>query len=95
MSNKNEEYRKTLAENIKYFRKYNCLTQEELAEKIGIETLSLAKIESLSPKTQRLPGMILLFKMSEVLDIPLSLFFTKINNDDELKSLKKLLALKS
>ncbi len=40
------DLRKPLGSKIKYFRKQKGLTQEQLAEKIGIETNTLSNIET-------------------------------------------------
>lgn len=40
------DLRKPLGNKIKYFRKQKGLTQEQLAEKIGIETNTLSNIET-------------------------------------------------
>lgn len=81
-----EKYKKILAKNVKKFRKLRELTQQELADKLNIGIGSLAKIESTSSKTHRFPSLPLLLKISEVLEIPIPLFF--IDNVKDINELK-------
>lgn len=81
-----KKYKKLLATNIQRFRQLRGLTQEKLADSLNIGIGSLAKIESTSLKTQRLPSISLLLKISTILEIPLPLFF--IDNEKEINDLK-------
>lgn len=61
-----------LAKNIKYFRKQKGLSQNQLAELLGISREHLAKIET----SKRCISLKLLFKLADVLDITLQELFT-------------------
>lgn len=61
-----------LAQNIKKFRKQKDLSQNQLAELLGISREHLAKIET----TKRCISLKLLFKLSDVLDVTLQELFT-------------------
>lgn len=61
-----------LAKNIKKFRKQKDLSQNQLAELLGISREHLAKLET----TKRCISLKLLFKLSEVLNIDLKDLFT-------------------
>ena len=63
---------KLLANNIKKYRKQKGLSQNELAECLGISREHLAKIET----TKRCMSLKLLFKLSEILDILMRDLFT-------------------
>ena len=65
------ENKKLLGSRIKDIRKLKKLTQEQLAELIGIETGSLSSIES----GRHFPSLITLEKISKTLDVKLSAFF--------------------
>ena len=58
---------------VQYYRKLRNMTQEAFADKVGISWSYLAKIES--PTRVFGVSMETLFKMSDVLDIPVSKFF--------------------
>lgn len=49
--------------NIKRWRKYQGLTQEELAEAVGVSPETISRLEN----SKRLPSIRLAFKISEVL----------------------------
>lgn len=63
--------RKMLGQRIKEVRKSKSLTQEKLAEIIGIETGSLSAIES----GRHFPSLITLEKISIYFDVELHIFF--------------------
>lgn len=63
--------KKLLGQKIKDFRKQNGLTQEKLAELIGIETGSLSAIES----GRHFPSLLTLEKIAETLHIKLKALF--------------------
>ncbi len=56
-----------LGYNIAYYRKHMGLTQEQLAERVGISRQHLGAIEA--PKLCRAMSMELLFNMAQVLEI--------------------------
>lgn len=69
-----EEYRdlyRNLGLNIAYYRKKRGMTQEALAEKIGIDQTHMSKIEVASVGV----SLDTLFKLSKALDIPPNQFF--------------------
>lgn len=76
--------KKMLGKRIKAVRKLKGLTQEKLAEIIGLETGSLSAIES----GRHFPSIITLEKIAECFDVQLQTFFdfTSKLSDDELKS---------
>ncbi len=65
------ENKKLLGSRIKEIRKSNKLTQEQLAELIGIETGSLSSIES----GRHFPSLLTLEKIAAVLNVKLKAFF--------------------
>lgn len=75
--------KKLLGQRIKEVRKAKGLTQEKLAEIIGIETGSLSAIES----GRHFPSLITLEKIATHFDIPLQVFFdfSRGFNYEELK----------
>lgn len=56
---------KKLGKNIKYFRKERELTQEELAEKVGVSLEFIGRIEIATSK----PSLDTLFKIAKALNI--------------------------
>ena len=58
---------------VQYFRKLKGLTQEALADKLGLSWSYVAKIES--PARAFGVSMETLFKISDVLDVPVSKLF--------------------
>lgn len=63
--------KKLLGKRIKGFRKSKNITQEKLAEMIGIETGSLSAIES----GRHFPSLVTLEKIAKVLNTEISLLF--------------------
>ena len=59
-----------LGYNIAYYRKHAGLTQEQLAERVGISRQHLGAIEA--PNLVRPISLELLFNIADVLDIPAS-----------------------
>lgn len=57
-----------LGYNIAYYRKHTGLTQEQLAERVGISRQHLGAIEA--PNLVRPISLELLFNIADVLDIP-------------------------
>lgn len=71
-------------ENIKYLRKQKGLTQEQLAEKIGIKRSLLGAYE----EGRAEPGLNYLIKMSKIFDIPVdNLIGDDVSNPERLKEL--------
>lgn len=60
-----------LGEQLRYLRKEQNLTQEELAEKIGVHPTYIGKIEGGKSN----PSTIMLFKLSRALKVKLSKVF--------------------
>lgn len=58
---------------VQYYRKLKGLTQEALADKVGISWSHLAKVES--PTRAFGVSMETMFKIADVLDIPVSKLF--------------------
>ena len=58
---------------VQYYRKLKGLTQEALADKLGLSWSYVAKIES--PARAFGVSMETLFKISDVLDVPVSKLF--------------------
>lgn len=67
MSQKHTEYYKIIGQTIKKYRKQKALTQEQLADKIGISISYLTKIEA--PNCDQPFSLEVLLDISEVLDI--------------------------
>lgn len=65
------ELKKQLGENIKKYRKINKLTQEKLAEKVGVEIISISSIET----GRYFPTPENLVKISQALNVKLSDLF--------------------
>lgn len=62
-----------LGYNISYYRKRKGMTQEQLAEKLGISRQHMGAIEA--PNLQRPPSMELLFNIANVLEVEPYKFF--------------------
>lgn len=65
------ELKKELGKNIKKYRKLNNMTQEVLAEKIGVEVISISFMET----GKYFPAPNNLIKISEALNVSLSDLF--------------------
>ncbi len=86
------EFSKLIGSRIKYFRNLRSMTQAELAEKIGIESSTLAHIEigKNLPSTSRLP------KIAQALEIEIFQLFIKneVKTDSEtIEAINKLLKI--
>ncbi len=80
------ELKKQLGENIKNYRKINKLTQEKLAEKVGVEIISISSIET----GRYFPTPENLVKISEALNVKLADLFEfrdKLNSEDYLEEI--------
>ncbi|MDE6138982.1 MAG: helix-turn-helix domain-containing protein [Candidatus Gastranaerophilales bacterium] len=78
--------KKYIAKKIKEYRKKNGLTQAELAEKIGIGTKQISRIEI----AEFYPSLNTFFKIVETLNMDLNDFITKTPNEKN-KIRKKLI----
>ena len=58
---------------IAYYRRQRGMTQEQLAEAIGMSAVFLSHVEA--PGTDRTVSLGTLFAIAEVLDVPVSKFF--------------------
>ena len=58
---------------IAYYRKLRGMTQEQLAEAIGMSTVFISHVEA--PNTDRTVSLGTLFAIAEVLDVPIYKFF--------------------
>lgn len=65
------DHKKLLGQRIKYFRKSKKLTQEQLAELVGMEPNSISIIES----GRNFPTLNSLEKIAKALDIELNILF--------------------
>ncbi len=70
------EYFKMLGLNIAYYRKMKSLSQDELAEAVGISRAFLGAIEA--PNIDKPLSLNVLFSISKVLEIPVSRLFENI-----------------
>lgn len=74
-SNHIDKY-KAIGQKIAYYRNQRGLTQQELADEVGISKSYLSKIES--PNTVKSFSLDVLFSIAEVLDKPLTEFLQDI-----------------
>ncbi len=70
------DHKKLLGQKIKYFRKAKKLTQEQLAELVGMEPNSISIIES----GRNFPTLNSLEKIAKALDIELNILFRYNSN---------------
>lgn len=78
-----QEFKKALGKKIQQFRKNKKLTQENLAELIGIEVPSLSNIET----GKYAPSIDTLQKLSEVLEVkPWEFYYFEELSDSEMKN---------
>lgn len=78
-----QEFKKALGKKIQKFRKNKKLTQENLAELIGIEVPSLSNIET----GKYAPSIDTLQKLSEVLEVkPWEFYYFEELSDSEMKN---------
>ncbi len=86
------DLRKPLGNKIKYFRKQKGLTQEQLAEKIGIETNTLSNIET----GKSFMSFKVFQKLPDILEVQPYEFFiypeymTASHKEELIKKLKKI-----
>jgi transcriptional regulator with XRE-family HTH domain len=81
----------TFGENLKFYRKEKCLSQEQLSEKLDISVKHLSAIE----RGLTFISAELLEKLSNSLEIPVFFFFVKdkdfIYNDRMLEAIDKII----
>lgn len=86
-----DKYQEAFVENLKYYRKQMGLSQEQLAEKCGISTSSIACYESFHQN----PSFDQIIKLSNALSIhPADLFMrdaSKIQNQDLFRKYQELI----
>jgi len=80
------DIKKTVGKNIQKYRKLNNLTQEQLAEMINIETISLSRIET----GKNYPTAENLAKISGILNIEPKEFFTPENNQTAVEIINEI-----
>lgn len=88
------ELKKQLGENIKKYRRINKLTQEKLAEKVGVEIISISSIET----GRYFPTPDNLVKISQALNVNLSDLFNfkdELNCNDYLEQIQANLKILS
>ena len=84
------DIKKTLGKNIQNYRKIRNITQEKLAETIGIDTISLSKIET----GKNYPTAENLAKIASILDVEVYELFISPEiktNEELLKEISKSL----
>lgn len=69
-----EQYR-VLGIRIAYYRKLRGWSQEQFAEKVGCSWSFLSQVEANNGETLRGVSLAMLFRMAEVLDIPVAKLF--------------------
>lgn len=69
-----EQYR-LLGLRIAYYRKRRGWTQEQLADEVGCSWSFLSQLEANNSERIHAPSLYLLFKMAQVLEIPVSKLF--------------------
>ncbi|WP_318659970.1 helix-turn-helix transcriptional regulator [Treponema sp.] len=74
--------RQTFIQNLKYYRKQAGLTQEKLAESIGMSTSYIGDMEA----RERFPSAETIDKIAEALNIPVSVLFNEKSSPDSLNS---------
>lgn len=62
------EYHKMVGLKVAYYRKLKGLTQEQLAEKMGVETSFIGQIEAVN--IRKAISLDTLFRISQALDVP-------------------------
>lgn len=86
------QLKKELGKNIQKYRKLNKITQEKLAEYIGVEVNSISSIET----GKYFPSPDNLVKISKILDRSLSELFDfrkELSNDEYMNDIEKNLKL--
>lgn len=68
-------------QNLKFYRKQSGLTQEKLAEKIGMSTSYIGDMEA----RERFPSAETIDKIADVLDIPVSTLFYERSSPQNVK----------
>jgi len=83
--------RHNFIQNLKYYRKKAGLTQEKLAEKIGMSTAYIGDMEA----RERFPSAETIDKIAEALEIPASKLFDEFGCPENVKSTFKKVYAKS
>lgn len=73
--------RRIFIQNLKFYRKQSGLTQEKLAEKIGMSTSYIGDMEA----RERFPSAETIDKIADVLDIPVSTLFYERSSPQNVK----------
>lgn len=74
--------RQTFIQNMKYYRKQAGLTQEKLAEAIGMSTSYIGDMEA----RERFPSAETIDKIANALNIPVSVLFNEKGSPDSIKT---------
>ena len=74
MKDKYESLYRQIGLKIAYYRKYRGLTQEELAEKIGLTPAFIGHVEA--PNVNKAVSLDTLFDIAEALNVPAHKFLT-------------------
>lgn len=74
--------RHTFIQNMKYYRKQAGLTQEKLAEAVGMSTSYIGDLEA----RERFPSAETIDKIAEALQIPVSLLFNERGSPETAKA---------
>ena len=74
--------RHTFIQNLKYYRNKAGLTQEKLAEKIGMSTAYIGDMEA----RERFPSAETIDKIAEALNVRTSLLFDEFSSPENVKS---------
>ena len=69
-------YYDIVRKNIKKYRKIACLTQQELADKIGVSMHYISQIESANPN--KYFTLIIIGRIADVLGVPINNFFEEV-----------------
>ncbi len=70
-----EFYYEIIRKNIRRYRKFNELTQEQLAEKINVSKDYIAQIES--PKRHKHCSVGTIVRIADALEVPIEKFFVE------------------
>ena len=68
-----KEFEKTIANNLRTFRRNNNMSQNELAKKLGITQAAIARYEA----GITIPNAYLLLKYAEIFDVSLDVLFDR------------------
>ena len=71
MKDELHEFNRQVGQNLAYYRKRNGLTQENLAEKLNVNSRTVSRVENAGQRT----NLDFFYKASIVMSIPVSRFF--------------------